>query len=364
MTTIDRRASWMRRRGGVLAAFVVSALVAGAVGAPIVAAATPTDLFISEYVEGTSNNKAIELYNGTTLPIDLGVGGYVLDIYTNGASEASTSIALTGVIASGDAWVIANPSAVAGILAVADATNAGLNFNGNDTIVLRTGATQLDVFGQIGFDPGIAGWGTDPTNTVDNTLIRKSSITAGRVSNGAFDPAVEWDGFFTDAISDLGSHAQEGGPDTGIVDVEITIPSSATCIELSTTSVSFGTVPFGSEGASATPNIGVTNCSAASASIYARGTDADDGADAHWALVDSTATCADTLGLDAFRLGLVSHQSAEETGLSTTNKLLETQPAGATPVFHLTTVTPCPGSTGSGSTMSMQVIFVATAPAS
>ena len=37
-----------------------------------VAAAAPTDLFFSEYIEGSSsNNKALEIYNGTGAPVDL-----------------------------------------------------------------------------------------------------------------------------------------------------------------------------------------------------------------------------------------------------------------------------------------------------
>src|SRR3954449_6937208 len=52
------------------------------------AAATPTDLFISEYVEGSANNKALELFNGTGSPIDLAAGGYGVQIYFNGATVA------------------------------------------------------------------------------------------------------------------------------------------------------------------------------------------------------------------------------------------------------------------------------------
>lgn len=366
MGTTVRRPQRAARRATRVAPFAVGVLIAMSFGTPIVAAAAPTNLFMSEYLEGSGNNKAIELYNGTDVPVDLAAGQYFLDVFTNGAVVASASIALTGTIASGDAWVIANPSAATAIVGVADATNGGLNFNGNDTLLLRAGALQLDLIGQVGVDPGLSGWGTDPTNTVDNTLVRKSSITAGRTANDTFDPATEWDGFVMDSIADLGFHAIDGGGvggDSGTVDVQITIPSSATCLELSTTAVDFGTVPFGSEGVSATPDIGVTNCSATGTDIYARGTDADDGAGAHWSLVDSDATCADTLGLNAYRLALVSHQTAFETGLGTSNKLLETQPSGATPTFHVTTFTPCPGSSGAGSTMSMQVTFVATAPA-
>ncbi len=35
------------------------------------ALAQPTELFISEYIEGSSNNKAIEIYNGTGAAVNL-----------------------------------------------------------------------------------------------------------------------------------------------------------------------------------------------------------------------------------------------------------------------------------------------------
>jgi hypothetical protein len=54
-------------------ALLLSSLVAGALPAR---AATPTELFFSEYVEGSSNNKALEIFNGTGSPVDLAAGGY------------------------------------------------------------------------------------------------------------------------------------------------------------------------------------------------------------------------------------------------------------------------------------------------
>ena len=59
----------------------------------------PPDLFFSEYVEGSSNNKAIELFNGTGAAVDLTAGGYQLQLYFNGSTTATT-IALTGTVAS------------------------------------------------------------------------------------------------------------------------------------------------------------------------------------------------------------------------------------------------------------------------
>ena len=40
-----------------------------------------SDLFISEYVEGSGNNKALEIYNPTTTSIAL--NGYKIERYSN-----------------------------------------------------------------------------------------------------------------------------------------------------------------------------------------------------------------------------------------------------------------------------------------
>ena len=70
------------------------------------ASANTTDIFISEYVEGSSFNKAIELYNGTGGAVDLAAGVYTLELYSNGSTTVSQSVSLTGTIADGDVFVI------------------------------------------------------------------------------------------------------------------------------------------------------------------------------------------------------------------------------------------------------------------
>ncbi|MET0449905.1 MAG: ExeM/NucH family extracellular endonuclease, partial [Aeromicrobium sp.] len=97
------------------------------------------------------------------------------------------------------------------ILAVADQTNGAGWFNGDDAIVLAKGSTTLDVFGQVGFDPGTE-WGSGLTSTADNTLRRKADVCAGDPDGtDAFDPAVEWDGFPNDTFDGLGSHTAACG---------------------------------------------------------------------------------------------------------------------------------------------------------
>ena len=47
------------------------------------AQAAPLELFISEYIEGSSNNKYLEIYNGTGSVVDLAAGSYDLQFFFN-----------------------------------------------------------------------------------------------------------------------------------------------------------------------------------------------------------------------------------------------------------------------------------------
>jgi LPXTG-site transpeptidase (sortase) family protein len=187
--------------------FVAFAMALGMVGQvtrPAVAA--PSELFISEYIEGSSNNKAIEIYNGTGSAIDLAAGGYKIQVYSNGSPTAGLTINLTGTVANGDVFVLAHASANATILAQADQTNNAGWYNGDDAVVLVKGTTNIDVIGQIGYDPGTE-WGSGLTSTADNTLRRKGSIQAGDPDgSNAFDPSIQWDGYAVDTFGGLGSH--------------------------------------------------------------------------------------------------------------------------------------------------------------
>jgi uncharacterized protein len=183
-----------------------------AVAVPVVmtpvaaSAATPTELFFSEYIEGSSNNKALEVYNGTGSPVDLAAGGYTIRMFFNGSASPGLTVNLTGTVAAGDVFVLAQSSANATILAQADQTSVASWFNGDDAVVLSKGTTVLDVVGQVGNDPGTE-WGSGLTSTADNTLRRKATFCAGDpVGSDVFDPGTEWDGYATDTFSGLGAH--------------------------------------------------------------------------------------------------------------------------------------------------------------
>ena len=194
----------------------------------------PTELFFSEYIEGTSNNKALEIYNGTGAAINLASPvQYNVQMFFNGSATAGLTINLIGTVASGDVFVLAQSAANATILAQADQTNGSGWFNGDDAVALRRGTTIIDVIGQIGFDPG-SEWGTGLTSTADNTLRRKCAITAGD-TNGSdvFDPSIQWDGFATDTFNGLGSHCGLSG--VGAADPSAVEPGDTTLLTVTVT---------------------------------------------------------------------------------------------------------------------------------
>lgn len=189
---------------------LLSALCLAALAAPAAAIAAPIDLFFSEYVEGSSNNKALEIFNGTGAAINLTTGAYNVQMFFNGNATAGLTINLTGTVANGDVFVLAQASADPAILAQADQTNGAGWFNGDDAVVLRRGTTILDVIGQIGFDPGTE-WGSGIISTADNTLRRKGHIEAGDANGSdAFNPARQWHGFPVNTFDGLGSHSLNG----------------------------------------------------------------------------------------------------------------------------------------------------------
>jgi predicted extracellular nuclease len=197
-TSLERGLVWL-----VAVVLALGAMVPLAARMP--ARAASSDLFISEYIEGSASNKAIEIYNGTDAEVSL-TGAYTLELYTNGSPTVSQTMALSGTVADGDVYVIAHPLATSIILLQADATNGSvINFNGNDAVVLKHNGLVIDMFGTVGNDPGSDGWGTDPVTSTNHTLSRKPAVADGDV-DGFLDPAGEWDVHPQDTFSFLGSH--------------------------------------------------------------------------------------------------------------------------------------------------------------
>ncbi len=188
-----------------LRATTLPLLVLALCAAAVPAAAQPAELYFTEYVEGSSNNKALEIFNGTGAPVTL-TGVYSVQMFFNGNPAAGLTINLVGTVAPGDVFVLAQSSANATILAQADQTSGAGWFNGDDAVVLRKAGVVIDSIGQAGVDPG-SQWGAGDTSTADNTLRRKTAVTAGDpIANDPFDPAVEWNGFPIDTFDGLGCY--------------------------------------------------------------------------------------------------------------------------------------------------------------
>jgi hypothetical protein len=161
-----------------------------------------SDLFFSEYIEGTSNNKAIEIYNPT--PNAVSLTGYKVMLFTNGGTTANTTFNLSGTIAAGGTYVIAHSSANATILGKADTTSGVCNFNGNDALLFIKATDTLDIIGVIGFDPGATGWAVGNGFSANNTLVRKQNVQEG-TSNWSLG-ATQWDVLIVDDVTDLDAH--------------------------------------------------------------------------------------------------------------------------------------------------------------
>ena len=176
---------------------------------------TPTDLFFSEYSEGSSNNKYIEIYNGTGSSVDL--SNYIIMQNSNGGPWDEYTDVLSGTLADGDVYVIANSSASPSILAEADLTGSGICFfNGDDARalikVIGSDTIICDLIGDFPNDPG-SGWNVaGVTNgTQNHTLVRKNWVNKGNdnwsISAGTDSMNSEWIVYPQDSIISLGSHS-------------------------------------------------------------------------------------------------------------------------------------------------------------
>jgi len=158
-------------------------------------------LLISEYIEGSGWNKAIELFNSGTSPIDLADSGYSLQIYHNGKSS-HRSIALSGTVPPGEVYIVSDPRAHRAIRTIADLTHGWLAFNGDDAVGLAQNGTVVDQIGFIGSDPG-SEWGTGLRSTKDNTLRRLPDSTGTFSRSTAFSLS-NWSGHAQDDFTHLG----------------------------------------------------------------------------------------------------------------------------------------------------------------
>jgi len=187
-----------------------------------------SELFISEYVEGSGNDKAAEIFNPTNNPVSL--SNYRLVRYSNGSTSGSDSLQLSGTLQPGDVWVIANgqmtgtqtsPACSPALQAMADQLGGAypdpLYWNGNDAFALVriSPYSRVDIFGKIGEDPGTAWTDVFPYTsgqgtwiTYNHTLYRKVNVQQGvTVNPTAFNVMAEWDSLPNNTWTGLGQHS-------------------------------------------------------------------------------------------------------------------------------------------------------------
>jgi hypothetical protein len=203
-----------------------------------------SELFISEYVEGWSNNKALEIYNPTPNAINL--SGYFVARYSNGSTTATVAnaVQLSGTVQPYGVYVAVleklDPNGTGQEAPVWDSlqvkadgfycpvynTSNAFYWNGNDAIMLAKGTLSsngtdnvtaasgfaiVDIFGKIGENPanetGISSnndgaWSTafpystglGVQATKDHSMLRKLTIKKGvKTPVSFFDPLLEWD---------------------------------------------------------------------------------------------------------------------------------------------------------------------------
>jgi hypothetical protein len=213
------------------------------------------ELFISEYVEGSRNNKALEIYNPSERTIDM--KDYRVTRWQNGSATwaAQYSDVLSGSIGPKETRVLVldkrdttksgtDTPVVAALRIKADLflspiyeVSYSMYFNGDDAMSLDRFYSDfntwvpVDIFGKIGERPPFGGWSDSfPYNnglgkwyTANHTLVRKRNVltgidtiapirrgvtqTAPQAANPLyFNPSVEWELYPIDFFDSLGSH--------------------------------------------------------------------------------------------------------------------------------------------------------------
>ncbi len=187
--------------------------------------AQETSLFFSQYMEGSSNNKAMEIYNPTqdTVFLDNWAFPNVGNSPTvAGEYEFWNNFPEGAFVAPGDVYVIAHPSADSATIRVHADYEFTFLSNGDDGFALVQGDSAADVgfevidwLGSWDGDPG-SGWDVAgvENGTQNHTLVRKSYWTSGNnVPLGSFGTTEfnsEWIVLDSNDATGLGSHTVGG----------------------------------------------------------------------------------------------------------------------------------------------------------
>lgn len=145
-------------------------------------------LIISEYMDGSGQNKYLELANISTETVDL--TNYKISIYANGKTTA-TNISLSGTLDAGKV-IVYRGSQSAELSGVETISHGSISFNGDDVIAITYNGEIVDILGTIGSDENFA---------ADKGLRRISSVTAPSATYNTD----EWEDVEQDDVSGFGT---------------------------------------------------------------------------------------------------------------------------------------------------------------
>ena len=186
------------------------------------------DLFISEYTTANTNNRAIEIYNGTGLDMSLKDYSIYINIFS-GASNIDTTFNFS------EYDTIKSNSCIVFMVQLQNINIANNGYfykqhringsshiiDGNDAIAIKKDGNYIDIFGCIGQNPGtrwVYGTGDNQLQTNVSTLRRLSSVNKGVKTNPASGfptLATEWaqigaDGsVLSSTFEDFGRHTMD-----------------------------------------------------------------------------------------------------------------------------------------------------------
>ena len=154
-----------------------------------------TELFFSEYIEGSSNNKVLEIANFTGTTVNL--ASHTIKLSSNGSPTWTVTYSFPNgaEILDGDVYVVANGGAVICASEYDDLNNSITGFNGNDALGLFKNDILIDALGTLG---------DDTTYAQNTTLVRRPEVSGPTT---AYNPG-EWLVFASNNCDDLGSHSQ------------------------------------------------------------------------------------------------------------------------------------------------------------
>jgi hypothetical protein len=161
-----------------------------------------TEPFFSEYGEGSSSNKYMEIYNPSNASLDL--SAYSIFVIVNGGT-ATNSFDLYGTLGSNEVFVFCADQADGAILALAD-TALGYpsiaHFTGDDCVMLLKGTDTID---QLGKRRVRENWVVGTGTAQNHTLVRKMSVE-GPDTAWSSTAVMGWDVYASNTWSYIGSH--------------------------------------------------------------------------------------------------------------------------------------------------------------